>query len=417
LSVSRSLGPAGLGDSERTATPGSSRQRARSALVVVEVALVVVVIVATGLVVRSFLHVLRVDTGFRSEQLLTVQIAVPGDAARSPDGRRAWYARLLETLTAVPGVVRVGGTTRLPLGGADSTTGITRESSGLAEAEWPVVDLRRALFDYFGAMEMSILRGRGFDERDGPDSPPAVVINQTLARLLFGDANPIGERVQLGANAGIERATIIGIVADIRHRDLETPAAPEVYIRAAQNPPVAPIIAIRTAGDAGAAAPAIRRALEDAFPEMTMGEMRAMQALRANATAPRRFVTTLVSVFGVLGLTLAAAGVYGLTSLAATARLRELAIRQALGAARPSVVRLVVGHSTRVAALGLALGLGVALLATPALRGLLFGVRPSDPATYALVAGVLLLTTLVAAGVPAVRASRIDPVVILRREG
>jgi ABC-type antimicrobial peptide transport system permease subunit len=114
---------------------------------------------------------------------------------------------------------------------------------------------------------------------------------------------------------------------------------------------------------------------------------------------------------------LAAAGVYGLTSRAATARLRELAIRQALGAARPSVVRLVVGHSTRVAALGLALGLGVALLATPALRGLLFGVRPSDPATYALVAGVLLLTTLVAAGVPAVRASRIDPVVILRREG
>lgn len=417
LAAARGAALTGLSSSDRTATSGPARQSARSVLVVVEVALVVVVVVATGLVVRSFFHVLRVDTGFRTDRLLTLQIAVPGDAARSPDGRRAFYARFFETLTAVPGVVRAGGTTRLPLGGADSTTEIAREGSGLPIAEWPVVDLRRALFDYFATMEMPILRGRGFDERDGPDDPPVVVINQTLSRLLYGGASPVGERVQLGPNAGIASAAIIGVVADIRHRDLETAPSPEVYIRAAQNPPVAPIIAIRTAGDPGTTAPAIRRALEQAFPDVPIGSLRAMQALRADAAAPRLFVTVLVSVFGSLGLTLAVAGVYGLTSLVAAARLRELAIRQALGAARPTVVWLVVGHSARVATLGLAIGLGIALLATPALGASLFGVRPADPATYALVAGVLLATTLIAAAVPAIRASRVDPVAILRRDG
>ncbi|HEY7599770.1 MAG TPA: ABC transporter permease, partial [Candidatus Limnocylindrales bacterium] len=410
LSASRVQARA-LGDGGRAVAGG--RRGVRGTLVAVEVGLAVVLAIGAGLLGRSFLAVLDVDPGFRADHLLTMQVTAPAQLA-TPDQRVDFYRRLFERIEAVPGVVSVGGNTRLPLGGTNSTTPVAVDGRVPPDGQWPEADFRRAVHRYFETMQIPLRRGRLFTEADHATAPPVVVINEALARRMFGEADPIGEQLRLGPSSPVRQATIVGIVGDLRHQRLDAAPLPEVYIHYLQGVPNAPLLAIRTSDDPARLAPAIRAAMRDVDPSIVPINVRTMDDLRTASVSDRVFLMALVVSFGALALVLAAVGVYGVLSLVVAERTRELGIRLALGASPGGLMAHVVGHALLLTASGVAGGLVVALLLSPLVSNQLFGVGASDPLTMAGVAGVLLAVALAAAAIPASRVLRVDPVSTLR---
>ena len=419
LAASRPAIQSALKESGRGTTSGRGQRRVRGALVIAEVALAVVLTLGTGLLVRSFVSVLSVDPGFAPERLLTMQIALP-DTYHTPEARVALYARLFEQLDAIPGVRTVGGTTRLPLGSTNVTTKLGIEGRDVPAGRLPEVEFRRAVGDYFEAMGIPLLRGRGFNAGDGPAAPSVAVINQTLARTLFPGEDPIGRRVVIGgppagaAGTPTDWTTIVGVIGDVRHAALEDAPAPELYIWYLQGPPTNPFIVLRTEGEAGAMTSAVREAVRAVDKTISAYDIRPMLQVRAESVGQRRFVLLLVAAFGALALIMAAVGVYGVMGLIVSERTPEIGIRLALGAARGQVLRSVVGQGVGLAAAGIAAGLLAAAAITPLLRTQLFGVGPLDPATMTAVPAVLLVIAALACFVPARRAMTIDPVSALR---
>lgn len=396
----------------RGATAGRGQRRVRSALVVVEVGLAVVLTLGAGLLLRSFLSVLAVDPGFQPDRLLTMQIALP-QKYQTPAQRLALYKDLFGRLAALPGVQSSGGTTRLPLGSTNVTTRVGVEGTDTPPAEWPEVEFRRAMHDYFEAMGIPLLRGRSFAESDDAAATPVVVINQTMARQLFPNGDPVGKRIRMGAPTAPWR-TIVGVIGDVRHSGLETPPAPEMYMSYLQGPPTNPFIVIRTAGDPSALTATVRGEVRAIDKDIAAYDIRPMAQVRSESVGQRRFVLLLVAAFGALALIMAAVGVYGVMALIVTERTAEIGIRLALGAQPATVLRLVVTQGLTLAALGVAFGIAVSLTMTPLLTTQLFGIRPLDPVTMAAVPALLLTVAAVACYVPARRAMRIDPVNALR---
>jgi predicted permease len=393
----------------------TARRRVRAGLVMAEVALAVVLTAGAGLLLRSFVSLLNVDPGFRPEQLLTWQMNIP-DRLRTPDERRAFYLDFFERISALPGVLSVGGTTRLPLGSTSVTTSVDIEGRPLPPAELPEVELRRNLHDYFAAMGIPVLRGRGFTAEDGPNAPLVVVINQTMARRLFPGSDPIGQRIRMGPGPSSAWMTIVGIIGDIRHTGLEKDPAPELYVHYLQNPPVAPFIVIRTVGDPAALTEMVRREARAIDKDLPVYDLRTMLQVRSESVAERRFLLLLVGAFGLLALMLAAVGVYGVMSVAVSERTQEVGVRLALGAQPSGVLRMIVSHASRLTLAGIVIGLLLTWPLTPLLESQLFGVRAADPMTLVGVPMVLLVTAIIAALVPARRAMRVDPVQALREQ-
>jgi predicted permease len=405
-----------LKESGRGATSGRGQRRLRSALVIAEVALAVVLTLGAGLLLRSFLSVLSIDPGFRTDRLLTLQIALPNNY-QTPDQRRALYASLFSRLDALPGVTSAGGTTRLPLGSTNVTTKVGVEGRSLPPAEWPEVEFRRAVHNYFPAMGIPILRGRGFTEQDGPATPPVIAINQTMARKLFPGEDPVGRRLYLGTvtnPTAAPPATIIGVIGDVRHSGLEAEPAPELYTWYLQNPPSNPFIVVRASGDAASLATAVRAAVQAVDKNIAAYDIRPMAQVRAESVAQRRFVLLLVGAFGVLALVMAAAGVYGVMALIVSERTAEIGVRLALGAQPMQVLRAVVSQGVTLAAAGVVTGLLLAAALAPLVSTQLYGIRALDPATMAAVPALLLAIAILACLVPARRAMTIDPVNALR---
>jgi predicted permease len=411
LSASRPELQATLKASGRGSTAGRRQRRLRGALVVAEVALAVVLTLGAGLLLRSFASVMSIDPGFRPDHLLTLQIALP-QSYQTPDQRRALYASLFSRLESLPGVAAAGGTTRLPLGSTNVTTKVDVEGRNLPPSAWPEVEFRRAVHNYFSAMAIPVLRGRSFNETDGPTAPPVIVINQTMARQLFGNEDAIGRRLRMGATS--PWITIVGVIGDIRHSGLEALPAPEMYIPGLQGPPTNPFIVIRTAADPGALAATVRSEVQAVDKAIAVYDIKTMTQVRSESVSQRRFVLLLVTAFGVLALVMAAVGVYGVMALIVTERTAEIGIRLALGAQPGAVVRLMVAQGVALACAGIGIGLIGARLLTPLLRTQLFGVGALDPPT--LVGIPLLLIGIAAAAcyLPARRAMKIDPVNALR---
>jgi predicted permease len=414
LGASRVQVRSSLGEGGRASSDG--RRRLRGALVVAEVGLAMVLTVGAGLIGRSFLAVLDVDPGFRADHLLTMQVTVPA-RVQNAEQRLAFYRRLFERLEAVPGVVAVGGNTRLPLGGTNSTTQVAIEGRLPPEGQWPEADFRRALHDYFGAMDIPIRRGRAFTEADHATAPPVVVINEAFARRMFGDgADPIGQQVRLGPSSPVRQATIIGVIGDLRHQRLDVAPVPEVYIHYLQGLPNAPLLVIRTTDDPARIAPSIRAALHEVEPSLVAMNVRTMDEMRTASVNERAFLMTLIVAFGVLALVLSAVGVYGVLSLVVAERAREMGIRLALGASPRGLIAHLMRHAVLLAGAGVGAGIAVALLLAPLVANQLFGIGAADPVTIAGVAGVLLAVALAAAVVPASRVLRVDPACTLRCE-
>jgi predicted permease len=396
----------------RGASIGRAHRRYRTALIVGQVALACALTVGATLLLRSFASVMGVDPGFDPDRLLTWQMNIP-DRLRTPDERRAFYRDFFDRIQQLPGVVSVGGTTRLPLGSTSVTTTIEIQGRPMPPAGRIEVEFRRALHRYFETMRIPVLRGRGFDERDAPDAPPVVVVNQTLARRVFPGEDPLGRRLRTGPNG--PWMEVIGVIGDVRHGGLEEEPAPELYIHYLQNPPVSPFIVIRTASDRPSVlADAVRAEARRMDQDLPVYDIRSMSEVRAAAVAQRRFVLGLVGIFGAVALLLAAVGIDGAVSVSVAERMHEMSIRLALGADPTQLWRMVVGHAARTAVMGLMLGLVLTWLSAPLVRAQLFGVNPGDPLTMAAVCSLFLAVAAAAALVPARRASRADPATALR---
>jgi putative ABC transport system permease protein len=416
LVASRPMLQSTLKESGRGATSGRGQRRLRSALVIAEVALAVVLTLGAGLLLRSFVSVLSIDPGFQPDRLLTLQIALPNNYQTS-DQRRALYAALFSRLDALPRVTSVGGTTRLPLGSTNVSTKVNIEGRALPPGEWPEVEFRRAVHNYFTAMGIPILRGRGFNAQDGPAAPSVVVINQTMARKLFAGGDPVGRRLLLGTAIGPAApppATIIGVIGDVRHSGLEAEPAPELYTWYLQNPPTNPFIVVRAAGDAASLATAVRAAVQAVDKNIAAYDIRPMAQVRAESVAQRRFVLLLVGAFGLLALVMAAVGVYGVMALIVSERTAEIGVRLALGAQPRQVLRAVVAQGVTLAAAGVVAGVLLAAALAPVVSTQLYGVRALDPTTIATVPALLLAISALACLVPARRAMTVDPVAALR---
>jgi putative ABC transport system permease protein len=411
LQAGRSRMTDALADNPRTTTSRSARLR--SGLIVSEVALAMALTVGAGLLLRSFVAVLGVDEGFSSRNLLTMQIAVPPRYGDLPS-RVAFYDDLEARLRALPGVTHVGGTTRLPLGSTNVSTMIEVEGRSVPRSEFPEVELRRAVWDYFGAMAVPLVRGRHFEPGDGQGTPGVAIVNTAFVSRVFPGEEALGRKVRLGGSTREEDwLTIVGIIGSVRHASLEEAPRPELYIWYRQGVPVGPYLVVRTASDADALAPPVRETLRQMGANPPT-DVRTMSQIRSASVGPRRFVLLLVTLFGAVALALAAVGVYGVVALAVGERTTEVGLRLALGARPSQILGLVVGQAMRLAGLGIAAGVALAALATPLVGSQLFGVTVADPLTYAGVAAILAAAAAAAAIVPARRALRIDPAMTLR---
>lgn len=395
----------------RGAIGSPAQRRYRTALMVAQVALACVLTIGAALLLRSFAAVLSVDAGFRPDGLLTWQMNLP-DRLRTPGEQRAFYRDLFDRLERLPGVVSVGGTTRIPLGSTSVTTTLEIQGRPIPPSGRPEVEFRRAMHDYLEAMQVPIVRGRGFSESDGPDAPRVVLINETMARRLFPGEEAIGQRLRTGENS--PWMEVVGVIGDIRHTGLEQAPAPELYINYLQNPPVSPFIVIRASGDPMALVDGVRAVAQDLDRDLPLYNIRSMTNVRAAAVAERRFIVWLVALFGIVALVLAAIGIDGVVSVAVNERMPEMSVRLALGAEPGQVWRMIVGQAARATTLGLIAGLALTWFGMPLIRAQLFGVEPGDPATLAGVVVLFLLVAVAAAFVPARRAAEADPAHVLR---
>ena len=411
---SASVSPqASLQDASRGTVGGALRRRARAGLVVAEVALAVAITTGSVLLLRSFVSVTNVNPGFDTNQILTWQMNIPQRLTSTSD-RLAFYQDFFERIEALPGVVSVGGTTRVPLGSTSVSTTVQIDGRPVPTAELPEVQFRRAMHNYFETMGIPIRRGRNFGPNDSDTAPPVAVINDTMARRLFPNQDPVGQRVRTGPNATGPWTTIIGVIGDIKHGGLEEDIQPELYISYRQGAPVSPFIVVRASGDPAALTETIRAEARRIDKNLPLYDMRTMNTLRAEAVATRRFILLIVAAFGALALGLAAIGVYGVMSLIVSERTREVGVRLALGAQPAELLRMIVGQAARLAGLGVLIGGGAALVGAPLLDSQLYGIRAVDPMTFVLVPLVLLATATLAAVVPARKAMRIDPLAALR---
>jgi putative ABC transport system permease protein len=402
-----------------TAKPHGSR--VRNTLVVAEIALTVVLLTCATLLLRSYGALLAVDPGFTPDHLLIASTELSPSGHPDPVQRSTFYAGVLERVSALPGVVSAAYVNYPPLtfdGGRVSLRIEGRPPPEPGDIANNMAANRVVTGDYFRTLGVPLVAGRTFDSRDTPGAPPALVINQALARKQWPNEDPIGKRLAFGG-AGSPWFTVIGVVADVRQMQLDRPSEPELFFAAQQAGNLGPFnwpksLVVRTQGDPLALAAPLRNAVWDVDPNQPVSEVRSMGDVLDAELAGRNTQLTLVGAFAALALLLAAAGLYGVLSYAVSQRTAEIGLRMALGAQRGNVVRSVVSSALSLAAIGLVLGVGGALAATRLIAALLFGVGPTDPATYAAVAGTIALVTMVASFVPARRAASVDPMQALR---
>jgi putative ABC transport system permease protein len=390
--------------------------RIRSVFVVVETALALVLLVGSGLLLRSFVALMRVDPGFDPAHTMTVKVSIPTAKYRDAAQQQAFFNQLFEKLDALPGVTAAGGTSFLPIAGLGAATGfqIVGQPKPSAGQE-PVTDVRVVTHDYFKAMGVPLLRGRTFDSRDAGTNVRRVIVNQALARKHFPNEDPIGKSIIVSWNdEGPDE--IVGVVGDVRQQDLETEARATIYWPPGRFTYPFMSVAIRTAGDPRTVVAGTVAALHELDPNVAAADVKTMDAVIDASVAQRRLTMLLLSIFAVVALVLAAVGIYGVIGYSVSQRTQEIGIRMALGAQRATVLRMVVGQAMLLAALGIAAGAGGAWGLTRLMQKLLFGVEPSDPATFVGVAGILALVAAVAASIPGLRATRVDPVIALRSE-
>ncbi|HEX2225405.1 MAG TPA: ABC transporter permease [Thermoanaerobaculia bacterium] len=407
-----------LREGTRAGSGASRGGRTRNALVVLEVAVALLLVVGAGLLVRSFARLTAIDPGFRPENVLTLEIDVP--TSKYPrDRRAAFFERVIEELRGQAGVVSVGAVSSLPMSGVENVEALYIEGRPEPEPEkTPLADFRMASPGYFDTLGIPLQRGRLFAATDTAESTKVAVIDEEMAATYWPDADPIGQRFRVGGpnNANAPIWTVVGIVGNVRHSGLHVQARPQLYVPQVQRSSSIMAIAVRTERDPEALIPAARAAVRAVDPDQPISVIRTMDEVVSASVAGRRFNMVLLGVLAALALVLSAVGIYGVTSYSVSQRTREMGLRMALGARRGQVLGMVVAEAGRLAVLGVICGLVLAFLATRVMASLLFGVQPTDPVTFAAVALGLALIAMLAAWLPGRRATGVDPMVALRSE-
>ncbi len=392
----------------------------RSTLVVTEVALALVLLVSAGLLLRSLNHLFAVDVGFDASHLLTMRVQESGHRYDKDTDRLRFFEQALEAVRRVPGVSSAGFTSQLPLSGDFDVYGLQFEKDNGNDDDREGA-LRYAVTPgYVETMRIPLRRGRLLDAHDAAGAPKVVLINQSFASRKFPGQDPIGKRVCVRCDVGRDRpwATIVGVVNDVRQVSLEASDVDAVYLPTTQwywaDEELS--LVVRTPGDAAALAPAIRKAIWSVDKDQPIVRIATMDRLVAASAAERRFALTIFEAFALVGLVLAATGIYGVLAGRVSERMRELAVRSALGASRANILSLVLRQGVTLAGLGIGIGLGGAVVASQAMAALLFGVSWLDPITYLGVIALLMGVSVIACWVPAWRAARVDPAITLRAE-
>lgn len=413
LQFSRGDLSSALGDGS-SRTSGSRRGgRIRDVLVVAEIAVALVLVIGAALLLRSLTALHRVDTGIDTHNLLTFDVKLTGSRAEYQAQQVAFYKALQRRLEAIPGVSAAGSAVTLPIGGDDFGTSYVVEGRPLPQpGQEPRAGYQVVMPGFFRAMGIPMKGGRDVSDSDTRGSAPVALVNESLARQQWPGEDAIGRRIRFDDDG--TWLTIVGVVGDIRHLGPGVPPRPELYQPSTQRSFPFMAFVVRTVGDPYAAVATIRRAAAELDPALPLANVNTMDEHIARALARPRFVSTLVTSFGLLALMLAVIGIYGVMSWSVSERRREFAIRLALGVRAPVLLGVVLRKALLLAALGISAGLVGAWMATSPLRGLLFGVGPTDPAAFVVPVALIVLVALAACYVPARRAIRVDPVTLLR---
>ncbi len=430
-----------LKEGGRTSTAGVPRNRVRNALVIAEVAMALVLLVSAGLLMKSFARLQNVDPGFDPTNVLTMEVALPVAKYRRGKPVADLFAEATRRINALPGVETAAFTSILPLSGTNSDSsfaiegvetaaftsilplsGTNSDSSFAIEGRNPMVEkvypdeeIRVITPEYFQVLKTSLLRGRAFTDADTADSPKVVIINEAMAKKWFPYADPIGKRITFSdpRKPDVEWVTIVGVVATMRHRVLEEEGKPEYYLPHTQNSYRAMVLAVRSKQDPRSLTSAIRDEIRRMDPDLPAANVRTLEQVTSDSIAPRRLSVVLIGVFAAVALVLAAVGIYGVMSFLVVQRTHEIGVRMALGAQRSDVLRLVMGHALRLVLIGAAIGLAIALVSNRALQAMLYNIGAFDISTFVLVTLALGSVALLASYIPAVRATRADPMIAL----
>ena len=395
---------------------GARGQATRDALVVLEVALALVLLVGAGLMLQTMARLRSIDIGFRPDHLLLARTILAPNRYQTQPARTAFAERVLDGVRALPGVQGAAYGSTLPFQSAGNTSGYRIEGRTL-EPNDPSDALYRVATDgYLATLGVRLLEGRVFDRGDGAETSPVLVVNETFARRYWPRESALGHRVSVDFPEPVWR-TIVGVVADVRERGYELDRKPGIYQPAAQQSlSLTPELVVRVNGDPVSLAPAVRRIIAAVDPEQPVSNVGTMDDILDGAIADQRQQMTLLGTFAGLALLLASIGLYGVLSYAVTQRSREIGLRIALGATAVNVVRMVVGRCLLLTGTGLAIGLAASWALTRLMKNLLYGVQATDATTFVAVTALLATVALIACWLPARRAARVDPIVVLREE-
>jgi len=400
------------------AQSGSAQKqhRVRSILVTTEIALALVLLIGSGLLTRSLIHLISVDPGFNTHRLLTLRLSLSERAYPKPEQKDAFLSELLTRVRALPGVRSTAAGSGLPTLGWGSLRGTDIEGQPeMPPGLRPDIPCDTVSTEYFQALGIPLMAGRGFNQQDRTSAAPVAIVNQAFAREFFSRQNPIGKHVGRRSTPGVWRE-IIGVVGNVRQLGPSQEESPEIYIPYQQEPNVDVNLVLRTATRPLALVAPVKDAVQAVDPAQPVYDIATMDQRLSESMAPQRFNAFLVGVFALAALGLAGVGIFGVLAYSVARRTSEIGVRMALGASRAQVMRLVVGEGLRLCGLGVLLGLGGSVPLARLLRGVLFGVGPSDPITLTAASAALVLVVVLACYIPARRALLVDPMSALRHE-
>ncbi|MEK6303160.1 MAG: ABC transporter permease [Acidobacteriota bacterium] len=409
-----------LKEGGRAGSEGGRRNFVRSVLVVFEVALALVLLVGAGLLIRSFSRLQEVNPGFNPRNVLSMQLTLPRSKYAENNQMSAFYEQALERIKALPGIQSAAFGTNLPMSGNNSSSSFSVEGLQVAPDESsPHGDPHMVSSDYFKTMEIPLLSGRYFSNADSRDSLPVAIVDETLANRYWPDQNPIGKRIAAFFDSKGEQLnwrTVVGVVKNVKRYGLDGKIKEQFYFPQSQAPQRNMYLLARSTGEPSSLVGSIRDAIHEVDKDQPIFRVMTMEQVVSNSVAQKRFSMVLLLIFAGVALLLAAVGIYGVMSYSVTQRTHELGIRMALGAQSGDVLKMVVRQGMTITLIGVAIGLGGAFLATKVMATLLFGVGTHDPITFVAIPVLLAGVALVACFIPALRATRVDPMIALRYE-
>jgi putative ABC transport system permease protein len=402
-------------DGSRTVTTARGKRRVHSALVVAQTAIAMVLLVSSGLLIRSFIRILNVDPGFDSKHVLTARLAVSLDRL-GHDRNLEFYGRLLARLRGMPAVRSASAGWPLPMS-ESATVSFSIEGRAIARADRPSESIGIVMPGYFATMRIPLLSGRAFEERDGTRGSPVMIVNRAFARKYFPNETPLGRRIRVALGDGVVRHPIrevVGVVGDTKRAGLTASEEPQYYLPYSQAMITNPLLTIRANGDPALLEGALRAAVHDMDKSVPVYQVSKLEDHISKSAAQPRFQTLLLACFAGTALLLAAVGLYGLLSYMVAERTLEIGVRMALGAKRADVLRMIVRRGLTLTLIGLGAGLAFSAMTARLLSGSLYGIQPFDGVTFAATSGILLLVSLAASSIPAYRAAQLDPIEALR---